>query len=214
MNPEPNNDAGDRRLVIPALPIALLEAVRASDRPGEVLEDEDLTVSLPRRLGLTGVVDTQIRRYEATKRWTRSVPHGDVVNLYRLVLRRPDAARILFEAGRALAAMRYERTPTAAGATLRVMPRGVVLGTVRRVTRRLLRAIGTESAVELRKPFTVRIPHGEIARLDEAGTACRLYTGLFEELTELYTGSDARVTHSSCMATGAPACEWTLSGKP
>jgi len=49
-------------LVAPLLPLVLLESVRAHDRPREVLEDEDLAASLPRRLGLTGVVETQIPR--------------------------------------------------------------------------------------------------------------------------------------------------------
>jgi predicted hydrocarbon binding protein len=204
----------DPRLVVPALPLALLESVRDSDRPGEVLEDEDLTVSLPRRLGLTGVVDAQIRRYESARRWTRSVPHSELVSLYRLVLRRPDASRILFDAGRALAGMRFERTPAAAATAMRVLPRALVLGTVRRVTRRLLRSIGADRKVEVRKPLVVRLEHADIARLDDAGTACRVYTGLIEELTELYTGSDATVDHTGCMARGDAACEWTLTPPP
>lgn len=213
-HPSGDRDARDHRLVVPALPLALLESVRASDRPGEVLEDEDLTVSLPRRLGLTGVVDAQIRRYEAARQWTRSVPHSELISLYRLVLRRPDASRILFEAGRSLAGMRFERTPAAAATALRVLPRVAILGTVRRVCRRLLRSIGSDRRIDVRKPLIVRIDHAEIATLDGDGTACRVYTGLFEELTELYTGADATVEHTACMAKGAPACEWTLAPPP
>jgi predicted hydrocarbon binding protein len=204
----------DHRLVVPALPLALLESVRASDRPGEVLEDEDLTVSLPRRLGLTGVVDAQIRRYEAARQWTRSVPHSELISLYRLVLRRPDAGRIMFEAGRSFAGMRYERTPAAAAGALRVLPRVAILGTVRRVTRRLLRSIGADRRVEVRKPLVVRLNHPDVANLDEFGTACRMYTGLFEELTERYTGADATVEHTACMARGDATCEWTLAPPP
>src|SRR5690606_9092655 len=54
--------------VDPLLPLALLEAVRTRDKPREVLEDEDLAASLPRRLGLTSVVESQIRRYEEAVR--------------------------------------------------------------------------------------------------------------------------------------------------
>ena len=50
------------------LPLAILESVRTHDRPAEVLEDEDLTISLPRRLGLTGVIETQIYRYQAAQK--------------------------------------------------------------------------------------------------------------------------------------------------
>src|SRR5690606_24631288 len=63
-----------RATVTPALPLALLEAMRVHDRPREVLEDEDLTISLPRRLGLTGVIESQIHRYEEARRRKQAVP--------------------------------------------------------------------------------------------------------------------------------------------
>ena len=37
--------------ITPLFPLILLETLRDRDRPEEVLEDEDLTVRLPRRLG-------------------------------------------------------------------------------------------------------------------------------------------------------------------
>ena len=83
--------------IAPALPLALLESIRAHDRPSEVLEDEDLTTSMPRRLGLTDVIDSQIRRYREDGR--RGVPLTEVADLFRLVLRRPDAEAIMRGAG-------------------------------------------------------------------------------------------------------------------
>ena len=77
--------------VIAALAVALLEATRSHDRPDEVLEDEDITISMPRRLGLSGVVETQIQRYETAVREGRRLPLDEFVNLLKLVLRRPDA---------------------------------------------------------------------------------------------------------------------------
>jgi predicted hydrocarbon binding protein len=92
-----------------------------------------------------------------------------------------------------------------------VLPRVAVLGTVRRVARRLLRSIGAGPGLEIRKPLVVRLPHEAVARLDDEGTACRLYAGILEELAERYTGRDATVRHSACMAEGAAVCEWVLA---
>ena len=93
MTSGPDSSATARNgYVVPVLPLALLEAVRAHDRPDEVLEDENLAVSLPRRLGLSDVVLTQIQRYEADVQSGRRVPLPELIDLLRLVLRRPDAA--------------------------------------------------------------------------------------------------------------------------
>src|SRR5690606_19268600 len=83
LEPEP-----PAHLIVPFLPLALLEAMRAQDQPHEVLEDEDLAASLPRRFGLTSVVASQIERYREAARKRRGVPVDDVVDLIRLVLRR------------------------------------------------------------------------------------------------------------------------------
>jgi hypothetical protein len=89
--------------VAPAFPLALLESVRSHDRPDEVLEAEDLTVSMSRRLGMTGIIGTQIHRYTEAQRAGRSVRVDEVMGLIRLVLRRPDAAPILHETGQRVA---------------------------------------------------------------------------------------------------------------
>ncbi|MEX0907356.1 MAG: hypothetical protein WD054_03415, partial [Gemmatimonadota bacterium] len=97
--------------VAAAYPIALLESVRSHDRPGEVLEDEQFAESLPRRLGLTGIVETQIRRYEDARRAGRQVQLDEVAGLIRLVLRRPDADAILREAGQRAARWHCRNSP-------------------------------------------------------------------------------------------------------
>src|SRR5688500_18887567 len=88
--------------VAPAFPLALLESVRSHDRPEEVLEEEDLTVSMSRRLGMTGIIGTQIHRYTEAQRAGRSVQLNAVMGLIRLVLRRSDAEPILHDTGQRL----------------------------------------------------------------------------------------------------------------
>lgn len=194
--------------VVPFLPLALLEAVRAHDLPPEVLEDEDVSVSLPRRFGLSDVVLTQIRRYEAAVDAGRRVPLADLIELVRLILRRPDAAEILMDAGRSVARWHFERVPGSVAWYYRTVPLRMALFGVRRAVRRLLRSIAGAPRISLRKPFVIGMGNSPTGRLD--GTACVLYTGAIEELARLYVGREHRVVHSRCSARGDALCEWTL----
>jgi hypothetical protein len=83
--------------------LALLEALQRQDLPEEVLVDENLSITLPRRLGLSHVVDAQARRYREEARRNRRVPEPEVVDLIRLVARRPDARELFQQVGRSLA---------------------------------------------------------------------------------------------------------------
>jgi len=118
------------------LPLSLLQAVRAHDRPGEILEDEDLTASLPRRLGLSDVIDREIRNYERAAKRGRRVDSNDVTNLMRLVLRRPDAEAILRDTGRRVAAEYIRRVPGAWLRVARALPTRASLALARRGSRR------------------------------------------------------------------------------
>jgi len=192
--------------VLPVLPLALLETVRDQDRPVEILEAEDLSVSLPRRLGLTGIVSTQIQRYEAAVASGTRVPVPELTSLLQLVLRRPDAEPILRETGRRVARLRLgDQAPFMARA-LRRFSRLVFIP-MRSAARRLLRGISGEAIVELAKPLVVRI-RPSYATL--AASACVLYTGALEELIALYTGQPGTVLHPRCTARGDAVCEWRV----
>lgn len=195
--------------VLPAFPLALLERMRAHDHPGEVLEDEDFQLSMPRRLGLTGVVFTQMRRYEDARRGGRAVPYAEVLSLIQLVLRRPDASAILWETGELMAQRRIQKVPRAFIRMTRVLP-GAGTGSATRVARRLLRALsGGGNVLVTRRPFTITFTDCPVATLDEIGTACALYTGAIETTLRSYTGRDVRIVHTTCRAHGHSACEWT-----
>lgn len=105
------------------LPLSLLESVRAHDRPDEFLEDEDMMLSMPRRLGLTGVVDNQIRQYQAAQRSGRVVSLDELTNLIKLILKRDDAAMILRETGRRMAEQHFKDSSQLAIRLLRILPR-------------------------------------------------------------------------------------------
>lgn len=194
--------------VLPAFPLALLEEVRAHDHPGEVLEDEDLMVSMPRRLGLTGVVFTQIRRYEEAARTGRTVPYGEVISLIQLVLRRPDAGTILWATGRTMALRRMERVPRLLIRVVRLLP-GSGAGSAARVVRRLLRALSGGGSIKVsQRPFRVTFDDCPLATLDALGTGCSLYTGAVQTIIEAYTGRATPVAHVLCRARGDAVCEW------
>jgi hypothetical protein len=195
-----------------ALPLTLLEAVRSHDRPEEVLEDENLTASLPRRFGLTDVVDTQIRQFEAAQRAGRNVRLDDVANLMRLVLRRPDAAAIMRDTGRRFAEWDFDRRNGLLRALTPKLPQRLAHVAAARAIRRTLKLLNAGAAIEVtRQPFHVRVHGCTFARIDAEGGACALLTGLLQEHIRRYLHTDAPVVHGVCAAKGAAAdCEWSM----
>ena len=208
--------AGENRIggtVSAALPLSLLEAVRAHDRPGEILEGEDLTISLPRRLGLTGVFDTQIRRYEEARSKGKFVSADEVVSLMRLVLKRPDAQAILADTGRRMADAQFARVPSGYLKVLRALPRGVLTRSYRRAARRLLRLMTGNATVEITgRPPVVRISDSPMVQLEPPGSGCALYSAALESLAESFTGNPATVSHARCASGGGNVCEWSVEG--
>lgn len=196
--------------MLPVLPLALLEAMRDQDRPVEILEDEDLSVSLPRRLGMTGIVASHIQRYEAAVQNGTRVPVPDFASLMQLVMRRPDAEPILREAGRRVTRQRLGETPPLAARVLRRFS-NLVFVPIRRAARRLLRGMVGSATIELAgKPLVVRIEPAFTAQV--ANTACVFYTGALEELVAIYAGQPRPVLHESCTARGDRVCEWRVEG--
>lgn len=199
---------------VPAsLPLALLEAVRAHDRPDEVLEDEDLTVSLPRRFGLTGVVDTQIRQFEAAQRAGKNVRLDDVVNLMRLVLRRPDASLIMEDTGRRFANWHFERRSVATRKMYAKLPTRLASIAATRAIRKSLKLVKAGGVITVtRQPFHVRIEQCLCPRIDPNGSVCPLLTGLLQEQLRQYTRQPGTVSHAVCTSNNNGRCEWTVNG--
>lgn len=195
-----------------ALPLALLEAVRAHDRPEEVLEDEDLAISLPRRLGLTGVIETQLRRYTGAARSGKNVATEEFASLMRLVLKRPDAETILCDTGERMALRRFQLMRPAYLRVLRTLPKALLVAAWRQSARRMLRDMVGDGAVEVSgRPPVVCLRGGAFARLEPAGSACAVYTAALERLAALFSGTTASAAHTRCSAKAGGYCEWTVS---
>lgn len=191
------------------LPLAVLESVRSHDRPTEVLEEEDLAASLPRRLGLTGVVESQIHRYRLARRRRERIPSDDVADLLRLVLRRPDAEAILQAAGRELARHHGRKLLYRVAGLARILPSAISTRIAQRSVRRLMRRLGGSSALRItRDPLRVHVTDAVTARADETGTACVLYSAAIEEAAQHALGRRPSVAHVECEARGDEACVW------
>ena len=193
------------------LPLALLESVRTHDRPEEVLEDENLTASLPRRLGLSDVIHTQIRRYQEARRKGKPIPARELVDLIRLVIRRPDTEEILDEAGRGVVTLYLEGMGDRRARVARFLPRPVGRAAFLRRARILARRIaaGAQPSVE-KAPPRLSMRNSITAEVDPGGVACALYGSAFKALASRYLRTEARVEHTRCEARGDEVCEWTV----
>jgi predicted hydrocarbon binding protein len=208
--PEAAQDSGDRFRA--DLPLAILESVRQHDRPAEVLEDEDLAASLPRRLGLTGVVDSQIHRYRIAQKRRERISADQVADLLRLVLRRPDSEAILREAGYELAQRHAGKPLYRLAAVGRFLPRVISSRIAKRSVQRLLRRIGGDTPARVtHTPFQVELDNPVTARVDRWAVACVLYGAAIERTAHHATGTAAHVEHVECQARGDAVCRWTVT---
>lgn len=199
-----------RRRVAAVFGLTLLEVLRAQDFPAEILQDEDPTRTLPRRLGLSDVVERQIRQYREAVRKRRRMTDTEVTDLIRLVLRRPDSEEVFLRAGRRLAGS----GSTGSGALIRVLPPSMVFGWARRRTRRRLsRLFGRRIGVFAPAPFALEGRSLLFYESDPGGDACHFVTGLCQAVVEVVLGPDARVVHAQCQSRGDELCRWTATAE-
>ncbi len=182
--------------------LRILETMRDQDIPPELLEEEDTAVTLPRRLGLSDVVERQIRSFQTDVRRGIRLSDAEIQDLFRLVIRRPDAEDIFVKVGRSLAGR-------PAGTWRRLLPRGIALALARgRVRRRLKALFGRRVGGFARTGFMIEGRSLLFVEADPGGEACALVTGLCEAEMEQATGRRAVVKHSLCQARGDALCRW------
>jgi predicted hydrocarbon binding protein len=200
----------DAPSVTPVFPLILLETMRDMDRPDEVLEGEDLTASMPRRLGLSDVVYLQIHKFREETRKKRLQTPAVVADLIRLVIRRPDADEIFEEAGRRVARRAWDEKSGAARRTLRLMPSAMRMRAAARGARRLMGELAGAGELKVHaRPFSARLQGSITAHADPGGAACAFYTGVISELMTQYSGRKHSAQHPRCEALGGDGCEWT-----
>jgi hypothetical protein len=183
--------------------LRILEVMRGLDLPTEVLEDENPTRTMPRRLGLSDVVDRQIRTLREDVRRGARVSDEEVRGLIRLVVRRPDAENVFKQAGRLLAEGNRSL------GWRRLLPRRMRFSLARaRARRGLQRLFGRPIGGFGRGPFTIEGRALFLIACDPRGAACHLLSGFCEETIGQMMGGAALVTHTSCEARRDPLCRW------
>ncbi len=184
-----------------AVPLSLLEAIRNLDTP---LADglSDISPELgARRLGLSGTVAAQIRRYQEQVTRAERVEVEEAVSVFRLVGRRPDADLVFADAGRRAA--RYEAASSFARARARLggpAARRGAAAIMKETFGAELRFPEAEAEVRLGDPLSIRACPG--------GEACGFYGASFSELLRLIAGFEGVLYHVACRGRGDPDCVW------
>lgn len=183
--------------------LRLLEMIRDQDLPGEILDAEDPTQTMPRRLGLSDVVDRKIRTYQQDVKKRVRLADGEIQDLFRLVIRRPDGEKVFYGAGRLLAVTERPSRWT------RIVPRRFQYAVARgRVKRRLKWLFGRRVGGLGRGPFCVEGRALVFIESDPGGEACHFLSGFCQEILEQTGGGVVQVKHTLCQGRGDDQCRW------
>lgn len=185
--------------------LRLLEALRDQDLPLELLEDEDPSRTMPRRFGLSDVVERQIRSFTLEARKGARLSDEQVRDLFRFVIRRPDGREVFHNVGRSLA------EPARSPRWSRWLPATARYGLARsRVRRKLQRLFGRKMGGFARGPFVIEGRSLFFVESDPGGDACHLLRGMCEAVLEEVSGTPVPVDHTQCQARGDALCRWEL----
>ena len=184
--------------------LSLLEALRSADSPGEMLENEVVARTIPRRFGLSEVVERQIELYREYSRQGRKLSDEELADFTRLVKKRPDAAKVFFGMGIRLAEEHMPRRKW-------WLPRVARFLLVRRATRRTLRKLfGQRVGGFVSGAFSLEVSVSPLVQLDPAGDACALVTGFCQRAVRKGVCGDLTVVKHSCETRGDRCCKWSL----
>jgi hypothetical protein len=197
------SQSGQLRRIHAVVALRVLEALRDRDLPSELLEDEDPSRTMPRRFGLSDVVERQIRTFQVDARKGARLTDEEVGDLFRFVIRRPDAREIFQHVGQSLAEGRRSTGLS------RALPQSARFAMARaRARRRLRRLFGRPVGGFARGPFVVEGRSLLFVTSDPGGDACHLLSGFCEAVLEAASGEPIRVDHSLCQARGDALCRW------
>jgi len=194
----------ERRRVAASVALALLEVIQQQDHPTEVFEDEDVSRTLPRRLGLSEVVDRQVRQYRENARRGHKLTDSELAELMKLVLKRPDSPEVFFEVGGRLAG---ELT----GSMVRMLPGGLKTLVLKgRISKRLRRLFGRRIGAFAPGPFALEGSALPFVQVDPGGDACHLVAGFCQRALRDAFGKEVLVVEQSCEARGDSVCRWAM----
>lgn len=203
-SPESAALGGAKPRVAADVALALLEVIQQQDHPTEVFEDEDVSRTMPRRLGLSDVVDRQVRMHRENARRGRRVTDSELGELMRLVMRRPDSPEVFFEVGARLAG-------NLSGPVVRILPGGPATFVLKsRIAKRLKRLFGRRIWVFGSGPFVLEGSDSPLVEVDPGGDACQLVAGFCQRALQDGLGAEVLVVEQACRTRGDPSCRWCL----
>jgi len=181
--------------------------IRTLDLPSEVLASEDPTQTMPRRLGLSEVVDQQIRIFREQVRKRERITDKQAQDLFHLVLRRPDSDTAFMKAGQLL----VENAKLLKGFQ-KLYPERALYSLARRRTRKRIQSLfGRPIGGFSHGPFTLEARGHFLLEMDPGGDACALVTGLAQSILGGCLRRPIEVLHTACEARKQDLCRWVVS---
>ncbi len=185
--------------------LSLLEAIQAVDRPREIIEDEVFESTMPRKLGLSPVVQRQVQRYRDHVRQGTKLAAGELEELIALVMRRPDSGKLYFETGARLADVDAR---VRGGGWL---PRRLrMLRAKRAIVKGLRKLWGQRLGGFVSGAFTFEVSASPLVQLDASGDACELVTGFCQRALRRAVDPGLVVAMRMCETRGERTCRWEL----
>lgn len=180
----------------------------------DALHETDLPLSLRRRLGLTGVVEKQIKRYSELRDRKDRLSAQELARLLQLIGKRDDANAVFTEAGHRLAARDMQKSGLGRGVTSHAVPKGARAKLALRQARRLARDVSPGSKVLAGgRPPTLVIERCLPARAVNGGGGCSLLSGAIQSILDRYRVDDIAIVHTACEGHAEGRCIWRLEAK-
>ena len=194
----------------PVVALALLESLRSSDTPEEVLEEEDVQQSLPRRLGLSEVVETQIRRYRDLKENRAKMSARELADLFVLVARRPDAGAVFERAGAWLARRQLHEKRIRSGMARVPLPETVQRRLALSTARSVAGQVNPGGSVRTERKPPALVVEGSLPPAAGVPDACRVVRAALETSFSLHglESGEGGAQHPMCESRGDSCCLW------
>lgn len=190
------------------VPLSLLEAIRNLDTPIDDGLAELAGETVSKRLGLSATVAQSIERYRDQAERAVPVPQEEVVSVFRLVGRRPDAGLVYSDAGRRAARHATRIGSTGSRLLLSMSPEPLRRRFGSRTAARLARRVLDVPVSLTQGRAEVRMDDSLAVRAGFAGTGCNFYGALLAELLRLACGFEGAMVHERCRARGDDHCFW------
>jgi len=183
--------------------LRLLEVMRDRDLPDELLEQEDPARTIPRRLGLSDVVDRQIRAYRDDVRRGVYLTDQGITDLFTLVNRRFDSDEVFLKTGRELVEVQF---PFRWG---QVFPESIQYMLARIYLRRHVKHLFGRRILSFAEgPLNIEVQGLFFRGGNPEDSACYLISGICQRILEQIGHASAEVGHTLCQARGDDRCRW------